>query len=147
MLEIAGLHAWFGLLKTLQLSSCIPTRSPSRRKRPHDCQQTAVLVLAQVSVIDTRHNHYSWRVAAAELLVMQCMSGCACQVSLTTVWCEEEEHERGKLKWLLGNLPALQVEMIFKEAVQQQRRTDRWLIIRVILFSFSFLMCEYWIKK
>lgn len=68
--------------------------SQSRGNRPDNCQQMAVLVLTKVSIIGARHNHYSWCVAVAELLMMQCLSGCACQVSLTTVWCEEEEHDR-----------------------------------------------------
>lgn len=52
-----------------------------------------------------RHNHYSQCVAAAELLMMQCMSGCACQMSLTNVWCEEEQHERESWSgcWEIGS--------------------------------------------
>lgn len=72
-----------------------PAAFPRDAEKKPRHQWAEVLVLSQVSIIDTRHNHYSWCVAVAELLMMQCMSGCACRVSLTTVWREEEEQKRG----------------------------------------------------
>lgn len=81
-------EACVGLLEVIVLTQ--PSSSaafPRGHAHAHTrtSQSALVLVLTQVSIIDTRHNHYSWCAAAAELLVMQRVSGCACQVSLTTV--------------------------------------------------------------
>ncbi|KAK5607561.1 hypothetical protein CRENBAI_016840 [Crenichthys baileyi] len=83
-----------GFRKVLMLlhSHQNPLKSRNRRKN-QSRQPSAVLVLTRVSIIGSRHNHYSWCVAAAELLMTQCLSGCACQVSLTTVAVREEEEE------------------------------------------------------
>ncbi|MEQ2163069.1 hypothetical protein GOODEAATRI_026430 [Goodea atripinnis] len=93
-----------------------PTEEPEPQKEPE-----------QTTIIGSRHNHYSRCVAAAELLMTQCLSGCACQVSLTTVACEGRGGRGGrggKLKSLLGNRSEVRAGMVFRRVIHEQSRAD-----------------------